>query len=573
MENLQPIDADQNSQNSLGVHPVKALLESVGIDVSKFPIVKFVIESKVKDLRLNRLCIPLRLSTAPGHVFETFFRITRIIEIPSSAGPHSHRRFLEIEWSLEREPFLEKDMHPANSFLASEMSCPGCRSHFTSDPQIQNDSTVRVSCPQCLQAWTFKIDSDNTAGKDIPLLSDLFFKDILKAEELVELWESRPIEPTDAYYYNFFPFHFDKLEFSNSLEMIFGDSKAWSAMTNSTHTQFESLIKGFINHLYFEYVKTESEVSNASELDKTDIQFKLPQREFMQGDTFISGMDGEDDLPLRKRQENTVRQDPVQFKWNVESLSHKKIASRPASKTSTTSQVTVGLAISVIVFVGFFLFSKLSAPKVELNTTANLQSEANQRVEQSVVEDAKSQMGITPNQAEEISTKEIKSTQNAPTQAQVIAEKQIEKSPSEEFKKKDLALKSAKEQSRAVAKELRKSLSEEEELPKLPSAETEETLRSAKIEAAYRQGMLHLKLQQGKAAVAQFQNVLKIDPLHAGSYRGLGLAQIYDQRFDQAIKSFEKYLSIAVTDDNDRTQVQELIDALRERAKLASANH
>lgn len=119
---------------------------------------------------------------------------------------------------------------------------------------------------------------------------------------------------------------------------------------------------------------------------------------------------------------------------------------------------------------------------------------------------------------------------------------------------------SAKRESENAVRKLRKSLQDDR-----PAKQSNKDL-----DATYRQGMLHLKLQQGKEAAEDFENIVKVDPENAPSLRGLGLAYYFDQKFDLAVMALEKYLNIS-KNAVDRESVEKMIQILREKVATASA--
>src|SRR5687768_15851853 len=104
------------TEPDLGIHPLKAFLRQAGIDVATFPKVMLYVETGGQALKSQRVYMPIPSPRSKEIVYESFFRIVRTLEVPSSTG-RGHRKFLEIEWTISEEPQVEEERHAALSFV------------------------------------------------------------------------------------------------------------------------------------------------------------------------------------------------------------------------------------------------------------------------------------------------------------------------------------------------------------------------------------------------------------------------------------------------------------------------
>lgn len=97
--------------------------------------------------------------------------------------------------------------------------------------------------------------------------------------------------------------------------------------------------------------------------------------------------------------------------------------------------------------------------------------------------------------------------------------------------------------------------------------------RMALIDAGFRQGMLHLKLQESKKAISEFNKVIELDPNHLGAHRHLGIAFVQEGQFSKALTAFETWMGLQKSDQNtsvsakDTQNVQHMIQMLREKVQ------
>ncbi|MDB5038557.1 MAG: hypothetical protein JWQ35_2085 [Bacteriovoracaceae bacterium] len=572
-------------------HPVKDFLEACGLDVNHFPVLKLIFESNEKELRTNRICVPLRIPGSNDHVYESFFRILRVLEVPLPSGS-GHRKFLEIEWIIEPEPFLEKDLHPANSFLASEMSCPSCRIHFVSEPQLINDSTTQISCPQCLQQWVCNFQLNGQNGKFTRLLLDLMQKDPNEFEQLLKNWTEQPVTAGDSFYYGFFPFSFEKLEGSSSLEWLFGGNHGWSSLSNGGSRTFESLARGFLNSISLSHFKNHRLSSNSATLETTDIQIKTdiqPKEESVSGNhlSIVNSISKIPKSSAKKASEgasayvsDNTKKISHSFSWEPTEFTGVNTVTAIYGRRRFPFGKTVAASLGLILFVGLFIYN-YSSPSSATSVTQVSSVIINHPVQILAPEQAPTIPVESPSALPAMA--EVAAEAKAETLPIEVAHEKIQKKTEAKIEPKSNPLIAAKIETKDTVKKLRKSLQKENsdksesKVKSLAKAEEKispvnpNELKAEKIDSGYREGMLHLKLHQGKEAIVAFQNVIDLDPKNADSYRGLGLAYFYDQQYAPAVKSFEKYLAMTSAGPL-RQSVEEMLKLLREKA-TASLEH
>ncbi len=255
------------TQPDLGTHPVKSFLHECGMDTSGFPSFRLLIETTEKYIRSSGLRIPLRIPGQPGLIYESYCRILRVLEVPAITKTH-HRKFLEIEWSIEEVPVLETESHPSLFFLAGETACPSCRESFQPHPDIIDEVSVRIVCPQCLHQWIMKIESglkSNVAG--VQLLLDAFYENPSHLRRAL-----REEHPGTAETY--FPVAFEAWNSGSSLDWLFGDQKGWFAITAPGEINLEVLGKSLINTFCKEYFIKSRLTNSADPLEQTEITRK-----------------------------------------------------------------------------------------------------------------------------------------------------------------------------------------------------------------------------------------------------------------------------------------------------------
>jgi tetratricopeptide (TPR) repeat protein len=518
-------------------HPLKQFLQSCGFNISNFPILRFIIEVSDRSLRTHRICIPIRFIENQKNIFETYFRIARVQEIPI-IGSSRHRKFLEIEWLIDPEAYTDNELHSAVSFLASELSCPSCRANFAPKPIFIDDVTAKISCPQCLQDWN--LQAKRSSAEHLPtLLLDMFRKEPDKTRELLARWTEQPVEASDSFYYSIFPYHFEQLEQSPSLELILNELPVYSALSNGPSGNFEILIRGFINHLSRAGL---IEKRLPSALEKTDIQIKnIADADSSQNAQVIPFAKAPLELSSNLLYDAIAKKKIESFAWNPDQFTDSKKA--PPTQSTFKRGISIAVAATLFLSIGLSAYlyqGQTSHPIAEVP----LKIEIAELPSDSLVQD---------------SEQRVEQKSEAPRKIEKLPEQQESLRPVTVPKVPD-----PKSASKNVVQELRKTIREEHAASPAKNKKTT-------LDAAYRQGMMHLKLQQGREAAEDFENILKIDPANTSSYRGLGLAYYFDQKYDLSVKAFEKYLELAKNGD-DRESIEKMLKILRERATTAAAN-
>ena len=542
----------------LTLHPVLSFLHSCGLDVSQFPVITLLVETTEKHFRTHRVCIPLRLPTQPGVIYESFCRITRILEIPSTQSG-SHRKFLEIEWTIIEQPQVEEDEHPAYSFLAGEIQCIACRDFFAPEPQIIDERSVNVVCPHCMARWTVNVDHPKRDQGIVELLLDLNRINPLKLKSTLNDWEFQIVQANDSQYYKYFAYHCEALDQGSSLDWLFGEVKGWKALPSSPLRDFEALARSLVNHIVIHYFRTASFAPHLNELEKTEIQRKT-------------------DVAVKKEQA------PVQeiseaspAPTNVAPMRTPSLTpSKPFQWKDFFSKMAFACTgAAAVVFIYAILAQNIS-PKVP---TIQNKTEISE---------------VKPIQIPE----KIAAVENKTEVNEVVEKKQAVAAAAKPAVQK-------KEPSKSIV------ATKEKEFPKkeIQNHETPLSALQEKIETTLRRAKFELSLQHSAEAIAEFKKVLELDPknaiayFHLGSlyidekqfneatsalktflqlaekadperssaYLKLGIAYSYnkacqeDKKCESAIQNFESFLSLAATDSPARSQVESLIQALKDQ--------
>ncbi len=489
-------------------HPVKVFLQQCGIDVKTFPVLRFLIEVQEQIERYSRTFIPLRLPRFPGVFFESFFRVLRTVELPSTSNG-KNQRFIEIEWLIVEEAISEEEYHSAFAFLSNEIICPSCRSIFQADIEIVTTNEVRVICPECLNPWKIQIEASQKESEKTLILLDEFRSTPSEMRRRLQAWSTENISAADTRYFSLFPFHFERWKDRTAVEWFFGHNEGFRALCNTRNYHFENLIKSFVNYLSVEYFKANPTYPSPHLLETTDIQRRSEIQRKREAQRKVVDELLPMNTAIKQEQKALAAYDRSTMRWVLPSI--------------TT------LTLLVVFTASYFLWDyshQQSARKLALKIER--EQEMLRRPEVQKVE---------------------------PAQEPVFPKDTIEKleqhfdSDSKAFKPNE-AGKIAKKVSNA-----RKKM---------------DSKKAKAIDENFRQAMLHLKLQHLSEAISEFKKILEIDPKNASSYRGLGLAYVYDHKFPEAIKAFEIYLSMA-GDSFDRNSVEELLNTLKERTKSSVA--
>jgi tetratricopeptide (TPR) repeat protein len=248
-------------------HPAALFLERLGLNVSTFPVITFRLEINDPHLHADRLSIPLRLPEHPQVYFESLLRVVRVLEIPKIHGS-GHRRYFECEWTIGSEAIEDLPLHPALSVLAAEVECAACRDVFAPEPEIINESSIRLVCAHCMHHWSVAVAPLSPLAKKSPLLLDLFQSDKAALKKILKTGSG-----SDS---SAFPFSFDAWNNSGSeKDLLWEDPQGWSARAQGELTHiFEDLIRGFFNFLSVPLLKELLSYELSQELERTEIQTK-----------------------------------------------------------------------------------------------------------------------------------------------------------------------------------------------------------------------------------------------------------------------------------------------------------
>lgn len=516
------------------VHAVRDFLNRCGVNTSNFPYIRFLIETSEKEIRSGRQYIPLRIPTEPGVVFDTIIRITRVLEVPAVTGA-GHRKFLELEWEIDEHAIPEDAIHEAIQFLGHEVMCPKCRELFNPDPEVLDRYSIQIECSQCLFEWIIRATAVEAPEGRVPLLLDLLRADPASMRRYLIQWDRNPIEPTNSLYFSYFPFQFEHWTEQSSLDLLFGEDKGLTALSNGIGNDFELLAKGLLNQISLEYFKQSEFSAPIQGLDKTEIRRKeetVTSYDDMPENTPIVRVTPIQDRPAQITHLNGAETNS-EMRWNISA------PIPPVSRNLFALNKMAFLSLGIAALV--FIYHVLSANIQNLPIAAKTQSVA-------AIVPANSE---TPKEASD----ETKLLDSALASAKAkIRERQ-------EIEEKKEAQRAAKKVQIVREDETKTSAP----TPVVKSNALDERLKTERVETFYRQGMLHLKLQQSKEAEVEFQQVITLDPKHAAAYRGLGLAYVYDQKFSEAISAFENYLKVT-TDHFDKDSIEELIQTLRDRS-------
>lgn len=500
-------------------HPVKIFLHELGIDTTLFPNVRFLLETSEKDIRVGRFSMPLRLPSQPGYVYDSVARITRILEVPATAQK-AHRKFIEIEWQISEEASIDENNHAVLSFLAAQVECADCKEIFIPDPEVINESSVRLSCPNCLNYWSVSVSSSTKKSESPELLFDAYAKDPAKLRNLISRWIEGPIANHDQNYFLHFPFHFDTWDQGSSLDWLFGESTGWTALSNGELKDFESLFKGFLNSLALEHFRNEFAKRPLSQLDQTEVQRK-PIAEKTENPELPPDSDPEK-TPVNIKAKPALDQ---RFVWQSPITAVReapKLPPPPKSKSGISGGTWLfslgAFGVVGIIFGGIYFSQNIQAPRAQVPSTpaASISTSVAVEIPQAEIPQAEAPKPEPKSQKIEAPPAPI------PPLPRVVEKVK----PAETAKQK--------------------------------------RARDLAIDSSFRQGMLHLKLQQSQQAIGEFQKVLALDPNHADAQRGLGLAYVYEQNFQEAIIALNKYLKLA-GNAYDKSSIEELLATLRSR--------
>lgn len=540
-------------------HPVKDFLKKAGLEASQFPRLSFIFESDDPHLRTGRHYLPIRLPAQPGWLFESFYRVTRILEVPH-AQAEGHRTFVQIEWEILEAPVVDELPHEAIPFLTGETLCTRCREVFTVDPEIVDATTVSIKCPHCLAKWNVQSRPELDLENHIEFLLDRFHECPTAFQKKVAEWRDGSKGPEDLEYYEFFPIQFEKWSDSSSLDLLFENRSGWITYSNGRASGVDGLFRSFINDLALKFLSSQRRSQN-SELENTEIQRKSEITIQTKTQTNTTAVARPRAMASEFRPITKVSMD---VSWNptdsagalASPVRERQSFSSPEQTNKVFYYAAFTLATLFFSLIGWNAFQTaniqtftrgaeilkqklvLKSKSFDATTQALTKApEPKQEVKQEVKEEVKVSDKPTVAKKEPVQ-EETELQEEIPIEAVVVA--------SQDSK----TVRDIKESNVANLEAKRK--------------EAEARLLQEKVEAGYQQGMLHLKLQQASKAAEEFEKVIDLNPKHVETYRNLGLAYVYDHRFDQAITAFETYLKLA-GNSFDRESVQELLKGLKSR--------
>lgn len=524
---------DENSSENF----LRNFLEEAGFHVADFPKVRVVLELSRGLLKNSTSFVALRIPSKPGFVFETYARVIRTIELPLAT--EGHRKFVEVEWFVDENALLEAESHAAFSFVSGEVQCPSCKYLFLPDAQVIDEHSIRMSCPSCLHYWTIRVESPVLSTPMPRLLTDLFYRDPSRFRKVISGSSS---QSTDGEY---FPTRFKGWESDVSLSWLFEDRAGFLKVGGETLDDFDIIWKSFLNSQFFNYFTTSNAPRISSNLDSTEIFRKseiaakvpaTPKRPMRQASlsprTPQNALEAEFPLqidPIEDSSEKPRRR--LEFKPITQVRSATYTPETP--HLNRLLWISGGIAASLaLVVVAFFYFQSSSAPML-----------------------AKQDQIDRPEQSTPISAEEVKApieTKTLPPTTPVVVEAKPEvKTPAptdEEIEQKRQA---------ALAQ----------------AREKEEQMKRAKqslVLASFNEGTRLMEIEKFSEASAEFQKVLELDPQHGPSYRNLGIIYVYDKRYNEAIRVFERYLDIA-EDSQDRGSIEEMLATLRGQLSLEAS--
>lgn len=604
----------------IACHPVESFFQECGLKSADFLRFRALVELSTGNFDTNTCYIPLRIPQSRGFLFESFWRIAQTVEIPI-AGSRQHRKFVELEWVVREQGLMEAHDHPALSMLSGEIECFACKSVFAGDAEVVDAQTIQVTCPNCLNQWSLKIDSPFFRLPKVSLLNDLYFKDPIEFNRCL----NQPrILKSDRY----FQTEFEERKGGSSLEWIFGEREIFIELPMSKALGFEDFVKSFINFLALRYFQTspignqktaelhDTEVFRRSEIEQalSGAEIDLIEKNRAPVDDNIWAADGVFEIPTTtlseseslslqvfdeapRREESEVTK-KIDFKSRAFGFLRLNSQSRP---TAIVSFVAV-LAL-VFAFVGYF--NTRDFARASLVSIDRLDSEyglrpldlppaglAPKSIEDLLVSDQTSER--LPSSTGEPKTElsqERSSTEDSTTE---VASVPADPVPADE----------AIEPGAAKPNELQSQRLPSPTELKADEPSQEEIARQAMISMLYRQGAAHLRQSQYLEAIKKFESLIELDPdhlsahLHLGNaffhtrryhearesfeaaraldkansqiYRSLGLVHFYSRDFPKAIESFEGYLRLDVS-ANDRDQIEQLMAQMRSSLESSSS--
>ncbi len=540
------------------VHPAKSFLETCGLQTESFPKFRLVLETPRGLFKNSQSFTPLRLPEKPGFVYESLARIMRVIEMPTAT--HKHRKFLEIEWTVDENPLLEEETHPAFSFVSSEVQCPSCKSIFLPEVNVVDPFAIRVSCPSCFHYWTIRVEAPQLDRPNPRLLSDVYFRDPTRLRRLLQ-WTDRAHQDTE-----FFPAHFKPTD-DLSLEWLFEGSQIFCESRGQFQSDFDILWKSFLNTRFIHsFSSAKSSVS--SKLDSTEIfrktevsgRITAPLLRVSQLET-KENKDGlshslEAEFPIEitsvssvSAEQSTLKRAQLDFR---QASPQKPIDRSLGANSSERSLAGVwagvlggalALAMSTVAFLYFF-----PTEHKQKFVSASASIPVSQTAQSKGVKPPPASVQI-PSPSEKVAK-----TTEAPMIAEALAQPKRDEA--------ELARKAQKDLERE--KELKRAEQERLEFLAKQKAEVEAQQKRKKISEGLERGSQLMEEQKFLEASREFEKVIEIDPKNTRAIQSLGVSYIYVKRFNEAIAIFENLLSVS-KDEKERVYIQEMLATLKDQ--------
>lgn len=590
-------------------HPVAHFLGSLGIDISEYPKVSVLLETKEHIFKNTQTYLVMRVPGEQGLLYESVARIKRIIEIPS-ADLGDHRKFVEVEWFIDETGLLEEENHPAFAFLSSEVECPKCKTFFVPDAGLKNDQSLEIGCPSCLMKWEIKVDSDFINDPQPRLLSEYCAKEPEESVKLVKKWQ-QPSSNTEDDRQTFFFSEFSTGQESSSLDWFFGEQRVYTQHTSRCDGDFELLWRSFFNYLYETHLK--GAVGGAANLLHTEVfrksELLRKNEETVTPSVFKTGAEAPsqvtEPIPIKKNISSAFEAEfgPFVSQTDVRSLEEveaQQEAEHPplfSKQTQLHRPMTphrqdrswvlfASLAASLMLFASlatfFYMQSRSTDSSLNNQSMAAIQphqitsdariTNSETVVESLAVESKKKVLGTTAkNETTETDSAALaEKAQNADSSASTtelsatkeaspVEELQSADEPSaKEIKEEALAKLNAEQERQAqqAILEAEQAKQREQEIARANrlAAERAAKERQERLNKVYDDGMALFNRESYEQAIGKFKEVIQLDPRHAEGYRNLGLAFVYSEQYDEGRATLETYLSLA--GPNADTEIQ-----------------
>ncbi len=534
------------------VHPVKEFLNECGINTESFPTLRLRFEiPDRRQLRAYRVFFPIYLPHSYGLLYESFFRVLRIVEIPDPSAK-KHRLFMDVEWSIIEQAIPEEENHLAHHFLAREFICPNCKDAFTPNLDKINAQCMQIVCPQCVYEWFIRIDPMTEGLPATESLLELSKADPSLLREHLSEWDADLKTFENASFSTFFPVRFNPIESQSAEPMVrafFGDEPmaVWKTREDFQQLDFASIVRSFANHAALTYFQKEEFTSKLTttvndDLDhqeKTEVQ--IFKQEILRAPVELPSSIERKEIHSETAKavaQKKIREIARRAQIQAMDYEDRKLRDEP-TWTDRLKSVAFGAIVFALTLGSMGLM-------IYLFVNPSIKESAPRPSNATVTEDSTS----IPSPAV-IPAPELPIVTPQP----VIADKPVEAKEVE----------TVKSPVKTIAKPEVKVEPKPDVAPQPETKAVESTLSKAALtKAHFRQGMLHLKLQQSKEAASSFQKVLNLDPKNIEAMRNLGLAYVYDQQFANAVQTFESYLKIA-GNAYDRSVVEEMIRTLKQR--------